>query len=107
MNVPTGMFNRLFFIGCVQRSWTTLCIWDNFVQNVILYLFKSRDKLNTLTEVLSVETANRRERHPGDSPQATDFKNKRIVQKNRVDSAGEDLNGTENFRILKKSLEKI
>ena len=74
----------------------------NFVQNVILYLFKSRDKLNTLTEVLSVETANRRERHPGDSPQATDFKNKRIVQKNCVDSAGKDLNGTENFRILKK-----
>ena len=53
----------------------------NFVQNVLLYLFKSRDKLNTLTEVLSVETANRRERHPGDSPQATDFENKKVYKR--------------------------
>lgn len=53
----------------------------NFVQNVLLYLFKSHDKLNTLTEVLSVETANRRERHPGDSPQATDFENKKVCKR--------------------------
>lgn len=53
----------------------------NFVQNVILYLFKSHDKLNTLTEVLSVETANRRERHPGDSPQETDFENKKVYKR--------------------------
>ena len=53
----------------------------NFVQNVLLYLFKSHDKLNTLTEVLSVETANRRERHPGDSPQVTDFENKKVYKR--------------------------
>lgn len=51
------------------------------MKNVILYLFKSHDKLNTLTEVLSVETANRRERHPGDSPQVTDFENKKVYKK--------------------------
>ena len=60
----------------------TLDFWGGkFVQNVILYLFESRDKLNTLTEVLSVETANRRERHPGDSPQVTDFENKKVYKR--------------------------
>ncbi len=74
------------------------------MQNAILYLFKVRDKLNTLTEVLSVETANRRERHPGDSPQATSFENKRIVQKNRVDSAGGGLERNGNFSYTEKKI---
>ena len=74
------------------------------MQNVILYLFKSRDKLNTLTEVLSVETANRRERHPGDSPQATDFENKKSVQK---ESCGFCWGGLERYRNFSYTEKKI
>ena len=44
--------------------------------NVILYLFKSCDKVNSLTEVLSVKNAIRREHHLGDSPQVISRKNK-------------------------------